>query len=1043
MKSLSWLHISDIHFSAKAKWRDEHSLETLIECLEAEFESGDLPYPDLIFCTGDVAYGEAAGESLVSQYEQAAEFFENLLSACGKGAPLPNDRLFIIPGNHDVNRKSINKDAQSALIGKSANSDSHRDEINQRLADNSQEMRQCLVRLNEYSGFVEKHFPHLAQLDGMCIHNSKIVLGDICVGVAGLNTAWSCSGPEDDRNLWMGAQWQFNKARTDLKGCDIRIALMHHPIDWLNEAERKTCRPYLDDNFDFTLHGHTHDAWVSPSDVNICVGAGATGARTSEEFGFNFVKIDFEKNVADVHLYKRTRDSSWTIAPLAKHAPKGIWRIDLSTKKNLIFKKKISDSPTGIASAVDQQFDFALKTLENRLFNSLKLFNNYQAKWIDRVISRSPEEKHGSNKTNLVAIHDIVSGGQSYVIKAPPQHGLSCLAHEIARYAWATKKQLWIVLDTHSLKPNKDSISQNICNELANLDLTNNHLYGVIIDSFSPSKKDHVKILDKIESSYLDLKIIVMFQLEVELMTAMNVSTQREYETVYLWSLPRNTLRSLISDYNHERELGEEDAVVSRIILDLEVLNLHRTPFNCITLLKASELNFDESPVNRAEIIKRVLSLLFNTEKLPSYQTQPDLKDCEYVLGYFCETIIRTGDQGFTLHSFLSKARACCGERLIDLDTKALFDILFTNNIIVQRGSLFYFKFSYWIFYFAAQRMSHSDEFTNFIYEDMRYAQHTEIIEFYTGTDRSRNDAIRVLIRDLRKARLQVSENCGIPDDINPYKLGRWNAGDDVQQQMHDEIASGVADSSLPKEIKDQYADKLYDPARPYNQNINSVLGEFSFVRMLQGACAGSRALRNSDYVLPELKRELFQEIMACWHETSKILFVVLPLLVQSNHVSYDGVSIIYKGDHSDDLYERFMVALLSIPNSIASKFSDDLFSMKMGPLFYDQLSSEKVSEISRHELMLLILSKRPRDWEEEVQKYIYSVQHNSFYLMDTYNQLRLQYKYSFASPETLSEIAGLMRIAILKHETGKKKPTSKDVAKSGLKLTLEREDDI
>jgi hypothetical protein len=77
------------------------------------------------------------------------------------------------------------------------------------------------------------------------------------------------------------------------------------------------------------------------------------------------------------------------------------------------------------------------------------------------------------------------------------------------------------------------------------------------------------------------------------------------------------------------------------------VLNLHRTPLNCLTLLKVSEIDFDESPVNRSEMIKRVLFLLFNIDDVPTYKTRPDLKDCEYVLGYFCEHLIRDGAYSF------------------------------------------------------------------------------------------------------------------------------------------------------------------------------------------------------------------------------------------------------------------------------------------------------------------------------------------------------------------------------------------------------------
>ena len=35
------------------------------------------------------------------------------------------------------------------------------------------------------------------------------------VGIAGFNSAWSCAGLEDDRTLWLAAEWQFNSIKDD------------------------------------------------------------------------------------------------------------------------------------------------------------------------------------------------------------------------------------------------------------------------------------------------------------------------------------------------------------------------------------------------------------------------------------------------------------------------------------------------------------------------------------------------------------------------------------------------------------------------------------------------------------------------------------------------------------------------------------------------------------------------------------------------------------------------------------------------------------
>ena len=149
------------------------------------------------------------------------------------------------------------------------------------------------------------------------------------VGIAGLNSAWSCAGDEDDRQLWLAAEWQFNAAKSALKDATLRIALMHHPIDNLNQTERDNVTRRLASDFHFFLHGHAHNAWVETSTC-ITVAAGAVGAAHQDEFGVNLVRVDLTTCKGEVHLHRYDK-TGWMIAPVPMHAPKAVWRFALPT----------------------------------------------------------------------------------------------------------------------------------------------------------------------------------------------------------------------------------------------------------------------------------------------------------------------------------------------------------------------------------------------------------------------------------------------------------------------------------------------------------------------------------------------------------------------------------------------------------------------------------------------------------------------------------------------------------------------------------------
>ena len=92
--AVTWLHVSDFHLSDKGPYNQEVILNALVSSVKRFRAEGHKP--DLIFATGDIAQNGKAQE-----YAYATEFFNALLDAAG----LQKERLFIVPGNHDVDRK--------------------------------------------------------------------------------------------------------------------------------------------------------------------------------------------------------------------------------------------------------------------------------------------------------------------------------------------------------------------------------------------------------------------------------------------------------------------------------------------------------------------------------------------------------------------------------------------------------------------------------------------------------------------------------------------------------------------------------------------------------------------------------------------------------------------------------------------------------------------------------------------------------------------------------------------------------------------------
>ncbi len=106
MRRLSWLHLSDQHAcTPKFSWDADQVTESLVEDLRRLQAEHGLR-PDLLFFTGDAAFGEIGNqpeEKLRGQFERFADFLSAVRAAFEPEIALED--VFLVPGNHDVNRE--------------------------------------------------------------------------------------------------------------------------------------------------------------------------------------------------------------------------------------------------------------------------------------------------------------------------------------------------------------------------------------------------------------------------------------------------------------------------------------------------------------------------------------------------------------------------------------------------------------------------------------------------------------------------------------------------------------------------------------------------------------------------------------------------------------------------------------------------------------------------------------------------------------------------------------------------------------------------
>ena len=94
---IRWMHISDLHFN------NENMSTVLLREELPKFLKRENIFCDYIFCTGDIRTANAKPNNFT---DEMATYLLNLCSTVG----IKQDRLFIVPGNHDVDRNAEGRD---------------------------------------------------------------------------------------------------------------------------------------------------------------------------------------------------------------------------------------------------------------------------------------------------------------------------------------------------------------------------------------------------------------------------------------------------------------------------------------------------------------------------------------------------------------------------------------------------------------------------------------------------------------------------------------------------------------------------------------------------------------------------------------------------------------------------------------------------------------------------------------------------------------------------------------------------------------------
>lgn len=286
------VHLSDLHFCSS----DLESTDPFYpQCLE--WTSPFYPHllcdilshgaPDIVAITGDLT---TCGD------EEGFRAAEQWIDELARKARLPEGRVFLVPGNHDVDR-SAGLPAQG---------------LDKLSVDHSRSLAgRCLKAHSKV--WSDRHTQFLALMNKYLSEPSespwwyrRVQIDEHWVSLLGLCSTWLSGiddlGPDKGR-LCVG--WPQLESCRDFRDSALKLALIHHPWSYLADHEEVYVSHMVSKYCDIVLRGHRHRQatreMYTPDCSLLELEAGACGPNGEAPAAYQCIEFDTEEREAKVH----------------------------------------------------------------------------------------------------------------------------------------------------------------------------------------------------------------------------------------------------------------------------------------------------------------------------------------------------------------------------------------------------------------------------------------------------------------------------------------------------------------------------------------------------------------------------------------------------------------------------------------------------------------------------------------------------------------------------------------------------------------------
>lgn len=971
--SIKIIHISDFHLNNNnlRDWNDFLKTNFIQFINENKFDDA------FIVCSGDMV--DKGGLDFGGISAGLEKFREEIINPIVSQTGITIDRFILAPGNHDIDR---NADKDYIRDGLRENIKANGvDKINEYVRDILEDRGMPAMRVYAYYDFVQKLYKG-------CENITNYYLGSVYnydvngkrLTFTSFNTAWNCC--DDDDRKWGLAigEPQYRVCNSNIPNNAVRIAVMHHPLDWLL-YEKKSIQVWMRNDYDLLLMGHVHEnetmmTMNSMGNLIISFSPCFTNdiRNNSITYPNGFVVVDYD-------IDKKEIDFSFQVYnhKLRKYD------INQDYANSGSFHAEIKEGVSNVLARLVDRCINHLRTKHIPEINDSIIPQKAKAiGTLNEAFVMPPLRKNGDLDNDVdYTLSSILNSQNNVILFGQHESGKTVLLNKLLM-EYVDNESIFGVIPVYfdfDVQSNQgiDTIIKNYldCNSAEAEMLIMNRKIVLLVDNYSidESKINNAKKLYHFVDNK-SIRIIATSNHEIidNIPEQFVKSNEIPCECYFIHHFQSSNVKELIAKWSPDIQIMERNQKIEKLVNRFCSFSLPCTAMSVSLYLWSTE-NSNRDPVNPSILLDIYMEIIL--EKMSEeniFVNTFDYENKSSLLAFLAEIIhdklrenntfiLTYGHYVMIIEDYLKRVG------FKGIDAGRLAEYFIERKVFLRKNDHIEFAHACFYFFFLAKRMIKNPTFYSKVISPNEYFKYDRVIEYYSGLVRSDrklleflNDQIEEVFSEVAFVYEEVNmDKCftiirngqtgytPIIQAVNPQKVVEQK----LSEEENENKVLAIADEKLSR-----IADNFYEPKK---------LSPSALILVL------SRVLRNSDGIEDlELKQKVYNSIV----KNSMILTVIIKDQLALYANTHNGsLPSAYGFVKNVSVFFRFM------PFALQATLGEIMATRKLVGFFeskYNKDVREKVSDIEKYFSIGMLWDSTGLDNKKIIKSFIKQVGNNS-----------------------------------------------------------------